>query len=87
MCVSQREREVSLSISRKREVTAGEEQNKRYQEEPERDCGSDTRGDEVGLLEVSRTAHSHTHFQKLRTPKEGGKDEETLSSSGPSQLL
>ncbi len=87
--MSQREREVSSSISRKREVTAGEEQSKRYQEEPERDCGSDTRGDEVGLLEVSRTAHTHmhTHFQKLRTPKEGGKDEETLGSSGPSQLL
>lgn len=87
--MSQREREVSLSISRKREVTAGEEQSKIYQEEPERDCGSDSRGNEVGWLEVSRAAHTHmhTHFQKLRTPKEGGKDEETLGPSGPSQLL
>lgn len=65
----QREREVSLSLSRKREVTAGEPQSKRYQEEPERDCGSDrrdARGDEVGLLEeLSRAAHTHTHTHTL----------------------
>lgn len=80
-----------MPVSREKKVTAGEQQSKRYQEEQERDCGSDrrdARGDEVGLSEeLSRAAHTHTHAHTLPKAQEGGENEETLGPSGPSQLL
>lgn len=75
-----------MSVVRRRDVREVEQKISRTKEEL---CGDsrDAHRHEVGLAEeLSSVAHPHT-FQTYRTPKEGGENEETLSQSGPSQLI